>query len=216
MQLPKLFKVTKSRWVNAENKRVRATSPGAIKVAEQSKDWYAELPIIESAIERLTRKKNGKLQPRPIRVRLCQNKRAAKEMLLEMIESAERKAAGIIDYAEMAHRSTGDLVDSYRDHLLAKGNSDKYVELTINRIETVFADCRFLRVTDLDAEKAAVWLYKQRQETVKQAFNTRGIATSYKQIGQAFGVAERTVTYWRQQEAPITPRGKTDLAEVSA
>jgi len=188
MQLPKLFKVTKSRWVNAENKRVRATSPGAIKVAEQSKDWYAELPIIESAIERLTRKKNGKLQPRPIRVRLCQNKRAAKEMLLEMIESAERKAAGIIDYAEMAHRSTGDLVDSYRDHLLAKGNSDKYVELTINRIE----------------------------ETVKQAFNTRGIATSYKQIGQAFGVAERTVTYWRQQEAPITPRGKTDLAEVSA
>ena len=124
MKLPDIFKVTKARWLNADGKRVKANSPGAAKTRVKSKDWYAEVPVVESVLERIARK-------------------------------------------------------------------------------------------DLKAEKAAFWLYKQRQETVSEHFNTRGFASSYKEISKVFGVAERTVMYWRKQGAPITPRGKTNLAEVS-
>ena len=215
MKLPDIFKVTKARWLNADGKRVKANSPGATKTRVKSKDWYAEVPVVESVLERIARKEAGIQKPRPKRVRLCQNKRASKEMLRKLIESLERKAAGLVDYVAMTQQPIGELVDRYRDHLLAKGSTDQYVGLTINRIETVFAECFFQRLVDLKAEKAAVWLYKQRQETVSEHFNTRGVASSYKEIGKAFGVAERTVMYWRKQGAPITPRGKTNLAEVS-
>ena len=216
MQLPELFRINKTRWIDSDGKRVKSTTPGAIKSTEQSKDWYADIPVVESPTERIARKKSGKRQPRRRRVRLCQNKRASQKMVREMVEAAEKKAAGLVDYIALTQRPTGELVDGFRDHLLAKGNTEQYVELTIKRIETVFAGCLFLRVADLNADKAAVWLYKQRQETLNESLDVKGIASSYKQIAEAFDVAERTVTYWRKQGAPIIPRGKTNMAEVSA
>ena len=215
MKLPDIFKVTKTRWLSSDGKRVKANSPGASKARVKLKDWYAEIPVVETPRERLVRKKAGKRKPRPQRVRLCQNKRAAKAMVRELVESAERRAAGLVDYASANQQPTGELVDRYRDHLLAKGNSDEYVQLTINRIETVFAACRFFCVADLNADTAAVWLYKQRKVTATSNFDVRGFASSYKEIGEAFGTAESTVTCWKKQGAPITPRGQTSLANVS-
>ena len=215
MQLPELFKIKKASWLDENGRRTQSTTPVAIKVRQESKDWYTDIPEIESARARIERRRLSQSKPKRKRVRLCQDKRAAREMLREMIETAERGAAGIVDYRTTMQQSTGCFFDGFRAHLLAKGDSEEYVELTISRIEAVFAGCRFLRLCDLDAEKAATWLHYQRQQIEKPGFSVRGKSRKYKEIADAFDISERTVTYWRQQGCPIIPRGETDLAEVS-
>ena len=134
MKLPDLFKVKKTRWVDADGKRVKSSAPGAAKETVTSKDWYAELPSIESPKERILRRERGKRKPKGKRVRLCQNKRAATEMLRGLIEAAERKAAGLVDYAAETQQSLGELVDRYHDHLLAKGNTEEYSDMTVRPV----------------------------------------------------------------------------------
>ena len=63
MKLPDLFKVKKKRWVDADGKRVKASTLGATQIIETSKDWHADLPWIESTAERIIRRKNGKKKP---------------------------------------------------------------------------------------------------------------------------------------------------------
>ena len=109
-----------------------------------------------------------------------------------------------------------NLVDRYQAHLLAKGNEDGYAKLTTSRIETVLGACRFLRIGDLDSEKAATWLYHQRQEKVVEVYRLSGIAHSYQEIADEFEVGTGTVSNWKKNGAPIQPRGETNLAEVSA
>ncbi len=215
MKLPDLFKVKKTRWVDADGKRMKASTPGATKEVTTSKDWYAELPVIESAKDRIVRRRHGKKKSKGKRVRLCQNKRAAKVMLRNLIEAAERKAAGVADYSSETQQPLGELVDRYHEHLLAKGNTKEYAGLTIRRIETVFGACQFLRIADLDSETAATWLYRQRQEKVVEAYRVSGAANSYQEIADEFGVGVGTVTAWKKKGAPIQPRGETYLTEVS-
>ena len=213
--MPDLFRVKRTYWVDGNGKRVKVSTPGATKTVEKSKDWYAEMPFIESTRERIVRRKNGKKKPKGKRVRLCQNKRAAQTMLREMIDAAERKAAGVVNHCDRAEEPLGDLVDRYRDHLLAKGNGESYAGTAIGRIETVLGACRFLRIGELDSEKAATWLYQQRQEKVVEVYRVSGIAKKYQEIAEAFGVGIGTVTAWKKNGAPIQPRGKTDMGQVS-
>ena len=88
--------------------------------------------------------------------------------------------------------------------------------MTVRRIETILAACRFFRVVDLNPEKAATWLYHQRQEAAVETYCVSGIAKSYQEIADEFDVGVGTVTNWRKNGAPIQPRGKTDMAGVSA
>ena len=215
MKLPDLFKVKKTRWIDGDGKRVTASTPSASKEIVTSKDWYAEFPEIESARDRSLRLDAGRRKSKGKRVRLCQNKRAAKEMLREMIEAAERRAAGVADYSAQT-QPLGELVNRYREHLLAKGNTDNYAETTIRRIETVLGACRFLRVSDLNAETTAAWLYRQRKGKAAEVFRISGIANSYQEIADKFDVRIGTVTRWKKHGAPIQPRGKTDMSEVSS
>lgn len=214
--MPDLFKVKKTHWFDADGKRAKASTMGATKTVVTSKDWYAEIPFMESAADRIFRRKNGRPKPKAKRVRLCQNKRAAEKMLREMIDAAERKAAGLVNHCDQADELLGDLVDRYRDHLLAKGNTESYSEMTIGRIETILGACRFLRIGELDSEKAATWLYQQRQKKAIETYRVAGTAKSYKEIAQAFDVGIGTVTAWKKNGAPIQPRGKTDMRKVSA
>ena len=216
MKLPELFKIKKTRWFDKDGNRVKATTRGARKKLEKSKDWYADIPAIESPQERIDRRRHGQKKRERTRVKLCQNKRAAKEMLRQIIEAAEKEAAGIVDYMSITQQSLGKLLDRYRDHLQSKGDSAEYVELVFARIETIFDGCRFVKLGDLNAEAVANWLHKQRQEQVVQTYQVRGTAKSYREIADKFNVKERTVTYWKQHGAPIVPRGKTNLSELSS
>ena len=108
MKLPDVFKVRKKRWVDADGRRAKASTSGATQIVETSKDWYADLPFIESSRERIIRRKHGKKKPKGTRVRLCQNKRAAQKMLREMIEVAEKRAAGIVDPSDRAEEPLGE------------------------------------------------------------------------------------------------------------
>ena len=59
MALPELFKVSKTRYVDADGKRCKKTTPGAIKKVERLADWYAEIKPIESTADRTARRKAG-------------------------------------------------------------------------------------------------------------------------------------------------------------
>ena len=215
MDIPNLFKVKRPRYNDANGKRCKKSDAGAIRTVEASADWYADIPVIETAGERILRVKAGKPKPKRKRVKLCRDKRAAREMLRGLIESAERTAAGLIDYRTQTNQPLGPLVDDYRAHLTAKGNTDDYVDLTITRIEAVFDGCQFLRIVELNPDKAATWLYQQRQKASDTAKHVRGNAESYQEIADAFGVKFRTVVHWKKQGAPIVARKTNSLLAVS-
>ncbi len=217
MALPELFKIKKNRYIDADGKRCKKDTPGAIKKTETLSDWYAEILPIESLRERIERRKSGRPAPKRNRVKLCSDKRAAQEMLRALIDANERNAAGLVDYHTQSNQALGPILDEYQRHQLAKGNSANYVGITIARIMAVCDGCQFLRVVDLDAGRAANWLYEQRQAATKPT-NTpspRGTAKCYQAIAKAFGVDTRTVGYWRKQGAPILPRGQNSLTEIA-
>ena len=214
MDIPNLFKVKRPRYNDANGKRCKKSDAGAIRTVESSPDWYADIPVIETAGERILRVKAGKPKPKRKRVKLCRDKRAAREMLRGLIESAERTAAGLIDYRTQTNQPLGPLVDDYRAHLTAKGNTDDYVDLTITRIEAVFDGCQFLRIVDLNSDKAATWLHQQRQRTAERRI-IKGTANSYSKIATAFNVAPHSVKYWKDKGAPITPRAINELQAIA-
>ena len=214
--LPTLYRMNKTRYVNADGKRCRSSDPGAIKKTEQSKNWYADIPVIETPAERIERRKAGRPKPKPKRVKLCTDKRAAQKMLAELVDSAEREAAGLIDYRSQGRTALADLLDGYRRYLkVSKNDSDDYIEQTINRIQKLLVGCRMVHVADIDCEDVMAWLSEQRQEPEQEALKVSGTAKDYKAIAKAFGVAERTVTYWRQKGAPIVPRKPNKLKAIA-
>ena len=149
MALPKLFRVTKTRYVDDSGKRCRKGAKGAIKQTEKLADWYADIKPSESARDRIERRKAGRPCPKPKRVKLCRDKRAAQEMLRAIVERYDKEAAGLTDFHAYANQSLGPMVDEFERHLRASGLTAEYVEMTMDRIQSVFHECQFLRLVDI-------------------------------------------------------------------
>lgn len=216
MTLPELFKVTKTRYVNAAGKRCNRTVPGAIKQMETLGDWYADIKPIESAAERIARRKAGQPAPKRRRVKLCRDKRAAQEMLRKIVEQGDKQAAGLTDFHAYANQSLGPMVDDFHRHLKASGLTDDYIEMTLGRVQNVFHECQFLRLIDTDCMKVEQWLFERRHgESTSDHQRIRGTANTYQGIADKFGVSVSTVTYWRRKGAPITPRQPNALAPIA-
>ena len=210
-----LFKIKRKRYIGPDGKRCKKSDAGAIERIDVSDDWYADMPVIESTAQRLQRRSEGIPKPKRKRIKLCANKRAAKKMLERLIDAAERKAAGLSDFRLQTTVSVADLIDEYQKHLTAKGKSEKYIRLTMARLESVADGCQFLRVGELDSEKAAQWLYEQRQVSQAPRHSVTGFATSYPKIAEAFGVALHAVKHWKAKGAPIVARAKNDLSGIA-
>ena len=218
MALPKLFKVKRYRYYDADGNRCSKSKPGAVRASkpDESDEWYADIRPTESARQRIERRKAGLAAPKRERVKLCKDKRAAQEMLRSIIEQRDKQAAGLKDFHSYANQTLGPMVEEFESHLKAKGNSAQYVETTLARLQRVFSECNFLRLVDLECSAVEQWLYQMRNakpETQRQKI--RGKAKTYQQIADRFGVSVKTVTYWRQKGAPIIPRSENDLAAIA-
>jgi len=81
------------------------------------------------------------------------------------------------------------------------------------RIQAVFGGCCFARLADLNASKAAQWLYAARQVPIVVE-GPVGKAKGFDAIAKAFGVSRHSVGDWKRRGAPIEQRRENDLGAI--
>jgi integrase len=142
--MPKLFRKLTTRWV-LDGKQVPANTPGAKKVRERSKKWYARI--------------NHRDVP------LSANKSAAQIMCNDLVRKAELAKAGVVDPHEAGKKKPllGHLRD-YETALHAAGDTEEHVKRAVSNVKKVLAACRFVFVTDLSASAVAAALARERKE----------------------------------------------------
>jgi integrase len=142
--MARLFKKLTTRWVKG-GKQVPAGTPGAKKVREKSKKWYARI--------------NHKDVP------LSANKSAAAMMANELVKKAELARAGVLDPFEAGKKKP--LLDHLRDYetaLHAAGDTEEHVKRVAANVKKVLSACRFVFVADLSASAVAAALARERKE----------------------------------------------------
>jgi hypothetical protein len=198
-----LFRVPVTHYVDAQGKRVRKKTPGARRRRSKSKKWYVRY-MDGHGIER--------------REVLCVDKESATVMLAELVRKADRQRAGLSDpYEDHRRAPLADHIAVFREHLAAKDSTTDHVDQTVQRVEMICEESGSRRLNDLDDDRVATWLANARKHGRRVSLpkaEVRGTAKTYNAIGKAFGVAERTVTFWRQSGAPIQPRKPNDLATI--
>jgi integrase len=133
-----MLKLTFTRYVDAQGKRVKPGTAGARKVKEKSSKWYGQYRDADS---------------KPQRVPLCTDKVAARQMLAELVRDIERGKVGLTDpFAEHRKEQIDTHVESYASHLRHKGVSAKHLTETIRRLKAVLGGCKVRMLTDLKAE----------------------------------------------------------------
>lgn len=112
-----------------------------------------------------------------VRVPLSSNKVASEQMLAELVRTVELGKAGLIDPFETHRkRPLREHLTDFRQHLESKGNSEPHVDLTVSRVTAALTGAGFKVLGDLNADKVANWLKKQRDNKDKK--KRFGVATS--------------------------------------
>jgi len=144
-----LFKPTKVFYTDSHGKRVGAGTPGARKVTEEARKWYAKGPPL----------------PPKKKVPLAADKRAAIQMLAELEKKLERGETAIGGSEVDASRQplTEHLADFVAD-LKARGHGADNCEQKIARIRRIFHAWDMQRLVDLDASKVQRFLADLRQQ----------------------------------------------------
>jgi integrase len=106
-------------------------------VRKQSQYWYIDYKAADG-----TRK----------RVKGFRDKTATQQLAAKLEKEAELAQVGIIDrFKEHRKRPLLEHLNDFKASLLAKGNTEGYVEQTLNRIKPVFDDCKFVFWGDISA-----------------------------------------------------------------
>jgi integrase len=134
-----LMKLTFTRYVDAQGRRVSKDTPGAKVVREKSSKWFGQYTDAEGQRRR---------------VPLSSNKVVAQQMLAELIRDIERGKVGITDpYAEQRKAPIDSHVSDYETYLRNKGVSEKHLAETLRRLRAVLQGCEVRTLTDLRTEK---------------------------------------------------------------
>lgn len=165
---PCLESVPGARFV--KRRRVKPGTPGAKKLKRKSTKWYGRIP--------------GKSQPIP----LSANKVAAQQMLAALVNKAELGKVGIHDpFEEHRKRPLKEHLADFRRELEARGNSPRYTEMVVTRLNDLVEGCGFGFVAEISASRVNDWLADQRRKgkiriaidqeefTRNEAANTLGI-----------------------------------------
>ena len=216
MSLPEPRRIKRTRYFTSDGQRCKKSTPGAIAKTVLSEDWYADIAPVESATERIERRKAGRPAPRRKRVRLCSNKTASQEMLRTIVQRQEKQAAGLVDFQAYANQPLGPMVEEFERHLIAIGRTTEYVDTTLARLLAVLGGCQFLRLVDIDCTLVEQWLLEKRTTgSGNRPAKIKGQASTFAEIAEQFGVSLNTVTNWRHRGAPIVAREKNDLAAIA-
>jgi integrase len=151
-----LVRQARTRWLDADGRRVPKGTPGARKVTEKGRYWYAQ---------GVPGWKPGK------RKRLATNKAAAQQMLAELVRQAERGEAGLSDEASKARCvPLTKHLDAFEEYLRHKPKTitPKQVQLVMTRCRSLVAGCGFETLPDITTEKVSKWLAGQRARPAEE------------------------------------------------
>jgi hypothetical protein len=132
-----VFKQCVTRYLDGHGRRVKAGTPGARKVIEESTKWYG----------RVQDPATGKWRFVP----LSKDKQSARKKLVDLETRLARGEAGLVDpYQDTKEGKVQDLLDDYVDgYLTQKGRSEKYRGQTRREVNAVVAGCGAERLADL-------------------------------------------------------------------
>ncbi len=145
--MPRIFKKTIVRYLDAEGQRVPAGTPNARKVKQKSGKWYGRVP--------------GAARPVP----LCRNKSAAEMMLNELVKKAELGKAGIVDHFEQHRkRPLSEHLNDFLSELQARGDDPRHVAIVGSRLRTLLGGCHFVFMDEVSASKVMDYLASMRRD----------------------------------------------------
>jgi integrase len=145
--MPRVFKKSIVRRLDADGQRVPSGTPGARKVKQKSGKWYGRVP--------------GTVKPVP----LCRNKSAAEMMLNELVKKTEMGKAGIIDpFEQHRKRPLSEHLDDFLSELQARGDDPRHVAIVGSRLRTLLDECRFTFMDEVSASKIMDYLASLRRD----------------------------------------------------
>ena len=178
-----LFRAKIVRYVDSDGKRVKKTTPGAIRKNEQSSKWYGQYRDEREVIQR---------------VPLSRDKSSAQAMLNEIVLKVERRKAGLTtELDEHAQRPLSEHLTEFLEFLEGKGDSEEHVDQTKRRLSRVLRECKFQRISDLNGVKLASWLKRLRTK------HGRSIKTSNHYLGSARTFCNWLVNHERMEKNPF-------------
>jgi integrase len=146
--MPRVFKKSIVRYIDADGRQVPKGTPGARKVKEKSAKWYGRVP--------------GAAKPIP----LCRNEGAAEIMLNERVKKAELEKIGVKNDYEPhrlhpLHEHLADFEHELRS-TIRRGRkrppTAKQVALKVGRIRRVLDGCGFRLTADLSLPRVQEFL----------------------------------------------------------
>src|SRR5690606_28869430 len=99
-----------------------------------------------------------------VRAKLSTNRSASEQMLAALTAKVDRIRAGLHDpYADHRDAALSDLLEEFRGQHLDRGNTEKQGLQVVSRCRSVFDDCDFIFLRDLDATAVDQHLAKRRR-----------------------------------------------------
>lgn len=139
---PEPFRPTVTRYVDADGRRVSAATPGAIRVVEESRTWYAKI--------------GGK--------KVClktEDHGQAWARLRDLLRHREEHAAGIRDtYTDEAERPIAEHIAEWLEAVEANGTGQDQLDLLAVRVKHLAALAGWKRVPDITPETCLAALAK--------------------------------------------------------
>lgn len=156
---PKPFRVTVTRFVGPDGRRCRSTDPGAVKVREVSRAYYADLTV----------KENGK--PRRKRFPLETSDLGQAWVALRKLQRREKeKAQGITDDTlDQLARPLAEHVEDWAAVEKAKGTSAKQLHMLRHDVTHIAGLAGWKRLGDLSADSALKALARLQHEQGRSA-----------------------------------------------
>jgi len=115
----------------------------------------------------------------------CRDKGAAQAVLSRILRRVELTKAGLLSHAEDAAREHSETplsqhIEAFKEHLIAKGDTDTHAEKTARYIERMIDACGFIRLRDLDRSAVESFLaglaHKGDSARVRNAFRVAAIS----------------------------------------
>ena len=92
------------------------------------------------------------------------DKESTRQLAADIERKLERQQAGLADpFEDAARELLSKHIDDFANYLMAKGDTEKHVSITKNRIMRLVEGCKFKHSSDIVASRVAEWLADQRE-----------------------------------------------------
>ncbi len=123
------------------SRKVKAGTPGAVKIKAKSAKWYGRVPGSTKAVP------------------LSKNKVAAQQMLAALVRKSELGRAGISDpFEDHRNRPLIEHITDFQSWLSARGNGEKHSRDAASRVRRIIEGCRFHLIGDITLSRVQEFL----------------------------------------------------------